>query len=188
MRPPCAQASLQQVRRAVSRPWGKRTRVGRLPGPGLATCLCACYMDASPVPSCSTPTSSRSLPGGLGCWHRPRGHSPAGRGPGILSPGPGPLLAGSTLLHKRAENMLTRRRKRGSRGPVLSQWFRVPRTHAYPALCSTDPKGWQASLQALSLPELSGALEERVREMGESRGCSPPAVRSALPAPQLVKP
>lgn len=46
------------------------------------------------------------------------------------------------------------------------QWFRVPRTHAHLALCSTDPKGWQASLQALSLPELSGALEERVQEMG----------------------
>ncbi|XP_052518707.1 ankyrin repeat and SAM domain-containing protein 3 isoform X1 [Budorcas taxicolor] len=35
-----------------------------------------------------------------------------------------------------------------------------------PGLPAADPKGWQASLQALSLPELSGALEERVREMG----------------------
>ncbi|XP_065780323.1 ankyrin repeat and SAM domain-containing protein 3 isoform X2 [Muntiacus reevesi] len=35
-----------------------------------------------------------------------------------------------------------------------------------PGLPAADPKGWQASLQALSLPELSGALEEQVREMG----------------------
>ncbi|MXQ80755.1 hypothetical protein E5288_WYG008945 [Bos mutus] len=35
-----------------------------------------------------------------------------------------------------------------------------------PGLPAADPKGWQASLQALSLPELSGALEERVQEMG----------------------
>ncbi|XP_072798710.1 ankyrin repeat and SAM domain-containing protein 3 isoform X1 [Vicugna pacos] len=35
-----------------------------------------------------------------------------------------------------------------------------------PALPTADAKGWQASLQALSLPELSGALEDRVREMG----------------------
>lgn len=76
----------------------------------------------------------------------------------------------------------------GSRGPVLSQWLRPPGTHTHPALCSTDPKGWQASLQALSLPELSGALEERVREMGESRGCSPAAARSAVPAPRPLKP
>lgn len=68
------------------------------------------------------------------------------------------------------------------------QWFRVPRTHAHLAVCSTDPKGWQASLQALSLPELSGALEERVQEMAESRVCSPLAMRSTLPTPQLVKP
>ncbi|XP_058566716.1 ankyrin repeat and SAM domain-containing protein 3 isoform X7 [Neofelis nebulosa] len=35
-----------------------------------------------------------------------------------------------------------------------------------PALPTADSKGWQASLQALSLPELSGALEDRVQEMG----------------------
>uniref|UniRef100_A0AAA9SN78 Ankyrin repeat and sterile alpha motif domain containing 3 n=1 Tax=Bos taurus TaxID=9913 RepID=A0AAA9SN78_BOVIN len=57
-----------------------------------------------------------------------------------------------------------------------------------PGLPAADPKGWQASLQALSLPELSGALEERVQEMGESRVCSPLAMRSTLPTPQLVKP
>ncbi|KAB1251912.1 Ankyrin repeat and SAM domain-containing protein 3 [Camelus dromedarius] len=34
------------------------------------------------------------------------------------------------------------------------------------ALVQAYAKGWQASLQALSLPELSGALEDRVREMG----------------------
>ncbi|XP_025858821.1 ankyrin repeat and SAM domain-containing protein 3 isoform X3 [Vulpes vulpes] len=34
------------------------------------------------------------------------------------------------------------------------------------ALPTADSKGWQASLQALSLPELSGALEDRVQEMG----------------------
>ncbi|GAB5583109.1 ankyrin repeat and SAM domain-containing protein 3 isoform X1 [Prionailurus iriomotensis] len=36
------------------------------------------------------------------------------------------------------------------------------------ALPTADSKGWQASLQALSLPELSGALEDRVQEMGEA--------------------
>ncbi|XP_036164542.1 ankyrin repeat and SAM domain-containing protein 3 isoform X8 [Myotis myotis] len=35
-----------------------------------------------------------------------------------------------------------------------------------PALPTADSKGWQASLQALSLPQLSGALEDRVHEMG----------------------
>ncbi|KAF5918431.1 ankyrin repeat and SAM domain-containing protein 3 isoform X2 [Diceros bicornis minor] len=35
-----------------------------------------------------------------------------------------------------------------------------------PALPTADSKGWQAALQALSLPELSGALEDRVHEMG----------------------
>uniref|UniRef100_A0A8C3VXH0 Ankyrin repeat and sterile alpha motif domain containing 3 n=1 Tax=Catagonus wagneri TaxID=51154 RepID=A0A8C3VXH0_9CETA len=35
-----------------------------------------------------------------------------------------------------------------------------------PALPAADSKGWQASLRALSLPELAGALEDRVREMG----------------------
>nr|XP_014585657.1 ankyrin repeat and SAM domain-containing protein 3 isoform X3 [Equus caballus] len=35
-----------------------------------------------------------------------------------------------------------------------------------PALPTADSKGWQAALQALSLPELSGALEDRVCEMG----------------------
>ncbi|XP_032699628.1 ankyrin repeat and SAM domain-containing protein 3 isoform X4 [Lontra canadensis] len=33
-------------------------------------------------------------------------------------------------------------------------------------LPTTDSSGWQASLQTLSLPELSGALEDRVQEMG----------------------
>ncbi|KAM7148622.1 ankyrin repeat and SAM domain-containing protein 3 isoform 2-T4 [Molossus nigricans] len=36
-----------------------------------------------------------------------------------------------------------------------------------PALPTADSKGWQASLQALSLPELSGTLEDRVHEMGQ---------------------
>ncbi|XP_032460775.1 ankyrin repeat and SAM domain-containing protein 3 isoform X6 [Phocoena sinus] len=35
-----------------------------------------------------------------------------------------------------------------------------------PGLPTADSKGWQAALQALSLPQLSGALEDRVREMG----------------------
>lgn len=35
-----------------------------------------------------------------------------------------------------------------------------------PALPTADPRGWQASLRALSLAELAGALEDRVREMG----------------------
>ncbi|XP_059975823.1 ankyrin repeat and SAM domain-containing protein 3 [Mesoplodon densirostris] len=35
-----------------------------------------------------------------------------------------------------------------------------------PGLPTADSKGWQATLQALSLPQLSGALEDRVREMG----------------------
>lgn len=39
--------------------------------------------------------------------------------------------------------------------------------------CPTDSKDWQASLQALSLPELSQALEDRVHEMGESLGGQP---------------
>ncbi|XP_054549837.1 ankyrin repeat and SAM domain-containing protein 3 isoform X2 [Talpa occidentalis] len=34
-----------------------------------------------------------------------------------------------------------------------------------PALPTADSNGWQASLQALSLPELSGALEDRIHEM-----------------------
>ncbi|XP_025714791.1 ankyrin repeat and SAM domain-containing protein 3 isoform X4 [Callorhinus ursinus] len=34
------------------------------------------------------------------------------------------------------------------------------------ALPTADSNGWPASLQALSLPELSGALEDRVQEMG----------------------
>ncbi|KAL2766517.1 ankyrin repeat and SAM domain-containing protein 3 isoform 2 [Daubentonia madagascariensis] len=37
-----------------------------------------------------------------------------------------------------------------------------------PALPPADSKGWQASLQAMSLPELSGALEDRVHEMGRA--------------------
>ncbi|XP_033284780.1 ankyrin repeat and SAM domain-containing protein 3 isoform X2 [Orcinus orca] len=35
-----------------------------------------------------------------------------------------------------------------------------------PGLPTADSKGWQAALQALSLPQLSGALEDRVQEMG----------------------
>lgn len=45
-------------------------------------------------------------------------------------------------------------------------WARRPQAH--PALRPADPRGWQASLRALSLAELAGALEDRVREMGES--------------------
>uniref|UniRef100_A0A8C9AMS3 Ankyrin repeat and sterile alpha motif domain containing 3 n=1 Tax=Prolemur simus TaxID=1328070 RepID=A0A8C9AMS3_PROSS len=37
-----------------------------------------------------------------------------------------------------------------------------------PAFPRSDSKGWQASLQAMSLPELSGALEDRVHEMGRA--------------------
>lgn len=44
----------------------------------------------------------------------------------------------------------------------------MSRLQAHPALCPPDSKGCQAALQALSLPELSGALEDRVHEMGES--------------------
>lgn len=36
--------------------------------------------------------------------------------------------------------------------------------------CTTDSKGWPIPLQALSLPELSGALEDCVHEMGKSPG------------------
>lgn len=43
-------------------------------------------------------------------------------------------------------------------------WARRPQAH--PALRPADPRGWQASLRALSLAELAGALEDRVREMG----------------------
>nr|XP_020031637.1 ankyrin repeat and SAM domain-containing protein 3 isoform X4 [Castor canadensis] len=39
-----------------------------------------------------------------------------------------------------------------------------------PALPPADSKGWHVSLRARSLPELSEALEDRVREMGESSG------------------
>ncbi|XP_014444672.1 ankyrin repeat and SAM domain-containing protein 3 isoform X2 [Tupaia chinensis] len=35
-------------------------------------------------------------------------------------------------------------------------------------LCSAGPTGWQAALQAMSLPELSGALEDRVHELGRT--------------------
>ncbi|XP_076998023.1 ankyrin repeat and SAM domain-containing protein 3 isoform X3 [Tamandua tetradactyla] len=38
------------------------------------------------------------------------------------------------------------------------------------ALPPSDSKGWQASLQAMSLPELTGALEDRVQEMGQALG------------------
>ncbi|XP_008567330.1 PREDICTED: ankyrin repeat and SAM domain-containing protein 3 isoform X4 [Galeopterus variegatus] len=37
-----------------------------------------------------------------------------------------------------------------------------------PALLSADSKGWQVSLQAMSLPELSGALEDHIHEMGRA--------------------
>uniref|UniRef100_A0A2K5N939 Ankyrin repeat and sterile alpha motif domain containing 3 n=1 Tax=Cercocebus atys TaxID=9531 RepID=A0A2K5N939_CERAT len=37
-----------------------------------------------------------------------------------------------------------------------------------PGLPAADAKGWQVSLQAMSLPELSGALEDRVHEMGQA--------------------
>lgn len=50
------------------------------------------------------------------------------------------------------------------------------RPQAHSALCPTDSKGWQASLQALSLPELSGVLENRVQEMGESLEGKPAAL------------
>ncbi|XP_032000505.1 ankyrin repeat and SAM domain-containing protein 3 isoform X2 [Hylobates moloch] len=39
-----------------------------------------------------------------------------------------------------------------------------------PALPPADSKGWQASLHAMSLPQLSGALEDRVREMESDVG------------------
>lgn len=39
-------------------------------------------------------------------------------------------------------------------------------TPAPPQLLPTESKGWRTSLQALSLPELAGVLEDRVREMG----------------------
>lgn len=41
---------------------------------------------------------------------------------------------------------------------------------ANPPFYTTDSKGWPIPLQALSLPELSGALEDRVHEMGKSPG------------------
>uniref|UniRef100_A0A2K6KJH0 Ankyrin repeat and sterile alpha motif domain containing 3 n=1 Tax=Rhinopithecus bieti TaxID=61621 RepID=A0A2K6KJH0_RHIBE len=37
-----------------------------------------------------------------------------------------------------------------------------------PGLPTADSKGWQVSLQAMSLPELSRALEDRVHEMGQA--------------------
>nr|XP_011715871.2 ankyrin repeat and SAM domain-containing protein 3 isoform X5 [Macaca nemestrina] len=37
-----------------------------------------------------------------------------------------------------------------------------------PGLPAADAKDWQVSLQAMSLPELSGALEDRVHEMGQA--------------------
>uniref|UniRef100_A0A2K5U4I4 Ankyrin repeat and sterile alpha motif domain containing 3 n=1 Tax=Macaca fascicularis TaxID=9541 RepID=A0A2K5U4I4_MACFA len=37
-----------------------------------------------------------------------------------------------------------------------------------PGLPAADAKGWQVSLHAMSLPELSGALEDRVHEMGQA--------------------
>uniref|UniRef100_A0A8B9XPC0 Ankyrin repeat and sterile alpha motif domain containing 3 n=1 Tax=Bos mutus grunniens TaxID=30521 RepID=A0A8B9XPC0_BOSMU len=67
---------------------GQADEGGRPPRPGLAACLCACHGDT--VPLCSTPTSSRSLPGGLGCRRRPRCHSPAGRALAHSALGPGP--------------------------------------------------------------------------------------------------
>ncbi|KAL0617328.1 Ankyrin repeat and SAM domain-containing protein 3 [Plecturocebus cupreus] len=51
-----------------------------------------------------------------------------------------------------------------------------------PALPLVESKGWQVSLQAMSLPELSGALEDRVREMepGEAAGAEWEEVAGAL--------
>ncbi|XP_007937787.1 ankyrin repeat and SAM domain-containing protein 3 [Orycteropus afer afer] len=37
-----------------------------------------------------------------------------------------------------------------------------------PVVATADCKGWQAALQAMSLPELSGVLEDCVREMGQA--------------------
>lgn len=37
-----------------------------------------------------------------------------------------------------------------------------------PPFLPADSKGWPIPLQALSLPELSGALEDRVHEMGQA--------------------
>ena len=59
-----------------------------------------------------------------------------------------------------------------------SQWLSrgracVHTNHRLTQPCPTDSKDWQASLQALSLPELSQALEDRVHEMGESLGGQP---------------
>ncbi|XP_023413170.2 ankyrin repeat and SAM domain-containing protein 3 isoform X3 [Loxodonta africana] len=42
------------------------------------------------------------------------------------------------------------------------------RTSRSPVVPTADCKGWQASLQAMSLPELSRALEDRVQEMGQA--------------------
>uniref|UniRef100_G3TEI0 Ankyrin repeat and sterile alpha motif domain containing 3 n=1 Tax=Loxodonta africana TaxID=9785 RepID=G3TEI0_LOXAF len=42
------------------------------------------------------------------------------------------------------------------------------RTSRNPVVPTADCKGWQASLQAMSLPELSRALEDRVQEMGQA--------------------
>ncbi|XP_008567328.1 PREDICTED: ankyrin repeat and SAM domain-containing protein 3 isoform X2 [Galeopterus variegatus] len=42
------------------------------------------------------------------------------------------------------------------------------RPQANSTLCTTDSKGWQVSLQAMSLPELSGALEDHIHEMGRA--------------------
>lgn len=39
-------------------------------------------------------------------------------------------------------------------------------TRGLPLAAALPTADWQASLQALSLPELSGALEDRVQEMG----------------------
>ena len=69
---------------------GQADEGGMPPRPGLATCLCACHVDASPVPSRSTPTSSQSFPGGLGCRQCPRCHSPAGRALAHSALGTGP--------------------------------------------------------------------------------------------------
>lgn len=51
-------------------------------------------------------------------------------------------------------------------------------TPAPPQLLPTESKGWRTSLQALSLPELAGVLEDRVREMGEVPG---PSLSPCLP-------
>ncbi|XP_043312578.1 ankyrin repeat and SAM domain-containing protein 3 isoform X4 [Cervus canadensis] len=144
---------------------GRTDGVGRLPGrvsPPVSVCL-SCgrlpgpltlhthVLTVSPGGPRLPATSKTPQPSRLALAHSALGRAPTGH-----------QHFASQVGREHADTAGTC----GSRGPVLSQWLRPPGTHTHPALCSTDPKGWQASLQALSLPELSGALEERVREMG----------------------